>query len=494
MSLSSPQRSETEPLDFFSKWPTAWTACGIGIGILLLSFVGILSRPGGDLASFWPANAFLLGLMVRFSSLQRTSTWVAAGLGFFMADALTGSGLLKNMLLNASNLLAVYAGLKVARRFDASLLRLHSPMSVLYMLLVLLAASLTAGATGLFTNPLLFNDSAISGFTAWFATEMANYIAFVPVILSLPDRMERRLAEWMRAHLNWHKALPLLALFMSLLLGHEVGGVGAIAFPVPALMWCAVSYSLLSTTLITFFVSTWTLVVIALSMELSAGNYIARELLLSVRLGVSLVMLTPIMIGSLMRAHQSMVERLRALADRDPLTQVSTRRAFLEAAQVELAALQHHQQPCAVLMLDIDFFKRVNDEYGHAVGDCVLQQFGAVLRECLRKQDVIGRMGGEEFAVLLPHASLDEAQSVAERVREHFAAQEIATGAVQKPPLQCTVSMGLAHESVSTLDIAQFLLQADQALYRAKAQGRNRVAIFTSAAGAEPSGVLAISS
>ena len=451
----------------------AWNACLLGLGVFALCLFGILSRPGGDLASFWPANAFMLGMLVRYPHVAHKGTWVAAATGYLLADALTGSPLAKNLLLNAGNLASVTAGYLVFRRIDPAMRRLCTPLSVLYMLLAIVCASFTAGLFGMYSNPYLFQDEPLQGFAMWFATEMATDIAFLPALLTLPEWKPQR-RQWLRPQWRSARLLPALTLVLSAALGAVVGGPGAIAFPVPALMWCAVSYSLFTTSILTFGVSAWSLVSIAMALQGDTSGNVDRYLLLSVRMGLSLVMLTPIMIGSVMASNRTLVQRLRTLADQDELTGLPNRRAFLEAAHTRMASLHQHQAHCAVLMLDIDHFKSVNDRYGHAGGDAVLAHFGRLLRDCLREQDVLGRMGGEEFAALLPLASETEALTAAERVRQRLATTPIPLSDL-RPPLHCTVSVGVAVEPMATSGFGTLLGHADQALYQAKAQGRDRV-------------------
>lgn len=474
-SLSTPSAADIQQLPQGLYRP-AWNACLLGLGVFALCLFGILSRPGGDLASFWPANAFMLGMLVRYPHFAHKGSWLAAAAGYLLADALTGSPLVKNLLLNAGNLASVAAGYLVFWQIDPAMRRLRTPLSVLYMLLAVVCAAFTAGLFGLYANPYLFHDKPLQGFAMWFATEMATDIAFLPAMLSLPEwQRERR--QWLRQQLQPAKLLPALALLLSVALGSIVGGPGAIAFPVPALMWCAVSYSLFTTSILTFGVSAWSLVSIAMTLQGATSGNVDRDLLLSVRMGLSLVMLTPIMIGSVMAANRALVQRLRTLADQDELTGLPNRRAFLEAAHTHIASLHQQQAPCAVLMLDIDHFKSVNDRYGHATGDVVLTHFGRLLRECLREHDVLGRMGGEEFAALLPRATEAEALATAERVRQRLAVTPIPLDS-QLPPLHCTVSVGVTVQAPAPACFDTLLGHADQALYLAKAQGRNRVVLW----------------
>lgn len=158
----------------------------------------------------------------------------------------------------------------------------------------------------------------------------------------------------------------------------------------------------------------------------------------------------------------------------DPLTGVANRRAFLQDGEAQLKRQAADPRPVAVMLLDLDNFKSINDRFGHAVGDRVLEVFAEVANRSMRRIDLFGRLGGEEFAAMLFDISRDRALAVAEEVRSAFAA---ATGEVDGRPVAATVSIGIVISHDATLDLTALLAQADQALYRAKDNGRNRVEI-----------------
>ncbi len=165
-------------------------------------------------------------------------------------------------------------------------------------------------------------------------------------------------------------------------------------------------------------------------------------------------------------------DQLTLLANTDVLTGVSSRRAFLASLEAEIARAHRHKQCLSLLMLDIDHFKRVNDIYGHPIGDAVLQQFASSCAGMLRGHDLFGRLGGEEFAIALPHTDIEGAQSVGEKIRVAIAQTPIPTSA---GPIAITVSIGLAQLEAGNVEVEQLIARADGALYQAKRDGRNQV-------------------
>jgi diguanylate cyclase (GGDEF)-like protein len=172
------------------------------------------------------------------------------------------------------------------------------------------------------------------------------------------------------------------------------------------------------------------------------------------------------------RARQSAQEQLEQLATHDGLTGLLNRRAFFHAAAAEVARSLRYGRPALVLVMDLDHFKRINDTFGHAAGDEVLRRFAETLRTMLREQDVVGRLGGEEFAALLPETADADGRSVAERIREKVASLSFGTS---DQAFTVTVSIGLTTLVPSDHEVERAVERADQALYLAKERGRNRV-------------------
>ncbi|MFH1115349.1 MAG: diguanylate cyclase [Pseudomonadota bacterium] len=167
---------------------------------------------------------------------------------------------------------------------------------------------------------------------------------------------------------------------------------------------------------------------------------------------------------------------LRRMATTDSLTGLFNRGHFWDMCERELARGVRAHRTVGILMIDLDHFKSVNDTYGHEVGDTTLKLTAQAARENLREIDIIGRIGGEEFAVLLPETGLSEALAVAERLREAVARAQVPTA---KGPVSITISIGAAEDNGELRDLGTLLKRADDALYDAKRKGRNRVEPYT---------------
>jgi diguanylate cyclase (GGDEF)-like protein len=169
-------------------------------------------------------------------------------------------------------------------------------------------------------------------------------------------------------------------------------------------------------------------------------------------------------------------KEMKLLAITDSMTGLFNRRHFSELGQVEVERAVRYQRGLGVLMVDIDLFKRVNDTLGHRAGDAVLQAVSRMCRAQLRSSDIIGRYGGEEFAIVLPESSEERARAVAERIRASIEATPIDT---PNGPAQVTISLGLALLSPTDNDLELLLDSADRAMYEAKQAGRNRVQVYS---------------
>ena len=178
-------------------------------------------------------------------------------------------------------------------------------------------------------------------------------------------------------------------------------------------------------------------------------------------------------------AAQHEAEHLQQLATTDPLTGLWNRRHFFDLAEVEWTRSKRHARPLSLLMVDIDLFKSINDHHGHDVGDEVLVRIAELCRMQRRGSDAVGRLGGEEFAVLLPETAADDAVAAAERLRQLVAGDAITLNGTE---IRTSVSIGIS-DAYQASSLAELMKRADLALYEAKNQGRNRVSCFEAAPG-----------
>ncbi len=171
--------------------------------------------------------------------------------------------------------------------------------------------------------------------------------------------------------------------------------------------------------------------------------------------------------------RKKLEQRLEELSNKDSMTGLCNRRHFRELADQEIARAARLQSTFALAILDVDHFKHVNDDFGHAIGDRLLVMLASILKAKMRSVDIVARIGGEEFAVLMPHTDIDTARQVMDRLREDLAASSLSID--DGRTVTFTVSIGVTGQQAGETDLDAMLARADKALYEAKGQGRNRV-------------------
>ncbi len=429
------------------------------------------------LASVWPANAILLGLLVRHPALSTPTAWICAALAYLLADLLTGSGLGAAVALNAANLIGVGVGYILFMRLSTEHRHLRRPLAVLYMFSIAVMAGGSASIVGSLAVVHYFGEPASRALVSWLMTELVNYVVILPVFLAMPELVDReRLVPAVGttpvAGVNpW----PIVSLVASCAAALLIGGPGAIAFPVPSLLWCALTYRLFAVAVLMAIVCMLAQVAVASGALHLGGDRLAEATLISTRLGITLLALGPLTVASIDAARRTLIARLSHAVDYDFLTQCLARAAFMVRASASIEA-ENRKTPIFAMMLDIDRFKVINDTYGHAAGDRVLQAVARTVRMTLRSDDLFGRLGGEEFAILLVRQAPANADRVAERVLAAIRALgvELENGET----LSVTASIGIAERLPAGSGLEAMLSQADRALYVAKAEGRDCIRTF----------------
>jgi diguanylate cyclase (GGDEF)-like protein len=447
-----------------------WQAAAIvALCVTASCLTGIITRPPGFLAALWPANAVLLALFMRLPSSASLPGILAAAASYVLVDLYLGSSVAHTALLNAGNMVSVLASFFAWKAFAGDRSFLEAPNAALGLIVACGVGSAAAGLVGAPTDHILFDGSYWRGWTYWFATEFSNYMIFLPVLLTA--RPTRETFASLRSHplrqACGHTA-PALAVALSVVLSIAFEGPGALAFPIPALLWAALTYTVSATALLAMLLSLW------FGFSVSSGDFLGiaptdQKAQASLRLGISLIALFPVALSLVMRDRNELLARLRHSATHDALTGVLNAEAFRSAARTAMRT----GQPFAFLALDIDHFKQINDHHGHAAGDLALATFAEAIGRELGPDDLFGRLGGEEFALLAAGRTREQADAFAERIREAIKAPvSFADGVV----LTMTVSIGLvAWQGGPALSPDDVLREADLLLYQAKRNGRDRV-------------------
>ena len=175
------------------------------------------------------------------------------------------------------------------------------------------------------------------------------------------------------------------------------------------------------------------------------------------------------------RVMNRIAKELYEAATYDPLTNLLNRREILELLEAEMSRSSRYARPLTVLLLDLDYFKRINDTFGHQAGDVALVTAAKEMSKLVRENDSVGRYGGEEFLLVLPECPLQQARECAERIRKRIESLEISYGGDQ---IRISCSIGIALHESSMLTLKQYISQVDLALYKAKESGRNCVCVY----------------
>jgi diguanylate cyclase (GGDEF)-like protein len=459
-------------------------ATWIAAAAFLLALASLLVQPAFARVVLWPANAVLSGVLLRHRAPIRPLSWMLMGAGLVLARLGLGAAPPRAVVDGLADLAGIWVAWLILARFWP-LDNLRTPRAVIRMLLVGLSAAATTVVLGLLAgfwrSP---SAAALETVVSGLLGQWLGYCIFLLPVLLLPgmalpgvDRRHRNRGPLHHPG-DWSARMPGLLLAASLALCFLLGGPGALLLPFAALLYCAHAYqqwtaawlALLSALgVLLGFDAGWALVPDGL-LPLSAWSRI------SLQLGVLLLMIVPLLMSSALAARGDLIVSLNRALDHDDLTQALSRPAFTRGAQEYLRRIPPAPYGNGLMMLDIDHFKQLNDRHGHAAGDNVLCEFSRTIQETIRPEDLFGRLGGEEFGLVLPDCSLEDTAEIAERLRA--CVEKIRLYHDSDEPLRITVSIGVAHDRQGLpVGLDKLLSHADQALYQAKRQGRNRYCV-----------------
>ncbi|ATB63576.1 GGDEF domain-containing protein [Pseudomonas mosselii] len=439
---------------------------------LALTLAGILARPIESLSLFWPVNAVLAGVLLRNPRQATPSGFALIYLAMVVADLGCGSAWKPALWFNLCNLGAIVSIWYLMARLPRVHRRLRTPHGTLRLFGACAVGAMVAASLACVMATPWFEQSLRATWLAWFSEQFSTSVLVLPVLLTAPS--PRALSGHGSQPI---RLAPLLVLLASLAVSIVFGGPGAIAFPIAALLWCALSYSPFLVALLAL--TAGSTLIVAVAQNLMHFSIPQSEsgvtTLMSARLGIAMLVLGPLVLACVSSANRSLMARLAHQATIDHLTGTLSRSAFTRRANALLDSRQHTPQlPLTLMMLDIDHFKTINDRHGHGVGDQVLRQFAMTLQDQLHDGELFARLGGEEFVIIVPGLAPELARFTAERLRRAVQDLHIAQ---PEQALRITVSIGLSGCAADTPapSLDELLASADQALYRAKAQGRNRV-------------------
>jgi diguanylate cyclase (GGDEF)-like protein len=447
----------------------AQAALILGLAVFAAGTIGLATAHAFSV-SFWPANAVIVGLVLRNRGLICPSGWLGIMAGFVIADLLFGRPLSLALWFAATNLIGTMVAAAFLLPLDQRDLRLLRVHSMLRILVRLLPGCMAAGLCGALLVMVEFHGRPLQALMTWPASELVNYLVVLPAMLTLFRRDAKprpRVRGFDAAQLG-----PLLFLAVSCAAAVAFDGPGSIMFPLPALLLCALTYSLPTTALLTLVLGTGCLIAIGMGAVDIGQDLSIPQMVISLRIAVAFLVLVPLTISSVVAVRDELLAQLRQAADHDGLTGLLNRRAFEQRMRDRLEAASAVGRGLAILWLDIDHFKAINDRHGHLAGDAVLQAFAATARACCRQGDLVGRMGGEEFALVLEVTGAKGAAAVAERLRRAFADQTVLWNGM---PIRATVSIGACHLDRPERADPDLVNRLDEALYRAKRKGRDRV-------------------
>ena len=449
--------------------------------ILFCCLLGIATRQLTFLASFWPANSVLLGILIRFPKTRHPVSFIGAIAGYLIADSMQDTPFLLNVCLTSANLLYVITTLALYIRFRNYIRSLHQGYFYLFLFSFCCIGALSSSLFAAISLPYFNTKFALGTFWIdfgyWFTAEIQNALLLLPALLSAPNfkELKQQFIEFKTQTVQ--QSFPLFAVLISIVIAYYDTGPGSLLYPIAPLIWCALAYRHFSVAIITSITCAFIIHHVSENyLQLYPHEYLNNTI--SIRFGLIMMTIAPLTVSNINMVRSKLIQELQHIIAHDELTSSLTRRQFLQSVQLLHAQAQKAQQTTAFLMLDLDHFKKVNDTYGHQMGDKALKYCVQVIHSLLRPNDLLGRLGGEEFAIFMSDIDPDTAFQYAENIRLNISKMPIPLNDQQQFYIQVSIGICLCTpENQQSIDA--LFKQADDALYQAKHQGRNQVVIST---------------
>ena len=449
--------------------------------IFFCCLIGIATRHLTFLASFWPANSVLLGLLIRFPQTRHPISLIGAIVGYLLADTLQDTPFLLNLCLTTANLCYVLTALFLYIKLTSLIRSMHQGYFYLFLFSFCCVGAVSSSLFAAFSLPDFNTKFSLGSFWIdfghWFTAEIQNALLILPAMLSAPvlGEFKQQIKEFKA--LTVQESLPLFSVIFSIVIAYYDTGPGSVLYPIAALIWCALRYRHFSVTIITSVSCAFIIYHVSQNyLLLYPERYLNNTI--SIRLGLIMMTIGPLTVSSINMVRTKLIQELQHIIAHDELTSSLTRRQFLQSVQLLQQQAKNSAQTTAFFMLDIDHFKQVNDNYGHQIGDRALQSCVQTIQTMLRPHDLLGRLGGEEFAIFMTDIDTNTAYQAAENIRKRISQTPIKLE--QQNDFYIQVSLGIyICEAENLQSIEHHFKQADDALYQAKRQGRNQVVIST---------------
>ncbi|MCC7053416.1 MAG: sensor domain-containing diguanylate cyclase [Gemmatimonadaceae bacterium] len=461
----------------------------LALGYFATALGGLaISRQAGNVATLWPPNGMLVAALMLTTRKRWGDVLLAGLLGSLAANIYNGNSVLAAGSITLANLAEALIAATIIRRRTGQRLLFQRSSDVVVLILASIVAAVVAGALSATSAMLLAHAPFTTIFIKWVLGDLLGLLVVMPIAIIVHDLVKHGPDIILAGRTQAEATLVMAAVVLV-----SVAVYSPQAPPVQFLVMPTVllaSYRLgpfgaaMSTTIVAVLGSVGTA---AAAAAVASSPYEVTLKVFNFQLNLAVLFLTALPIGSAM-AQRSQLEAdlldekeradryaadMAMLVNVDDLTGLSTRRHLLEELDRLAAAARRAEQPLTLAMIDIDHFKPINDQFGHAVGDAVLMAIGAACRSAVRSDDVIGRLGGEEFAMLMPLTDQESAFRIVDRLRESVAA--IAIPVSDGRNVSVTISVGVATFVGQQID--RLLLDADRALYAAKEMGRNRIVV-----------------
>ncbi|WP_154056487.1 GGDEF domain-containing protein [Pseudescherichia vulneris] len=428
--------------------------------------IGAMLRLVEELSLFWPLNAVMAGVFARYTWLNRLHNYAICYVAMLVYDAMTTTWGATSLLINLSNMVFILTVALLIVRDKRRPERRALPINALRLFNYCLLGALGCALVGAFASVGMDDLTFWPLYADWFSEQFSTGVLILPCVLTL---------TWPRWAMPFRveHLLPIAALVTSLIASAGIGGAGSLLFPLPALIWCAVRYSLLTTALLTFLTGALEIILVANgTINIFVASPLEMPRMFSARLGIATMAICPIIVCVSVNAINTLMKQVSLRADFDFLTRVYSRSGLYEALGRERKTEARH---LTVMLLDIDYFKNINDSYGHECGDRVLTAFAQKIQQTVGESGIVARMGGEEFAVVATTQDPQQGFMLAERIRRAVEAHPFRW---QQQTLFLTVSIGLSSGTTQSWELTErfnkLLAEADEYLYQSKKAGRNR--------------------